>query len=104
MDNITSAQKKLTSFLKRRDPKLTEKDIAITLTGVKRFVNLARKIYTEPQAQVTYKDRKIGKKTQKDRIFTTDMKELTKVMKKPAEPIEEVFRKFHKSVTNNEKK
>lgn len=98
-DGDSPAQKKLFTYLLKRNPNLSQKEIPSVLNSIKRFVNLARKIYTEPQAQVTYEDRKIGTKIQKTRIFNTDIKELSKVMDTKAEPIEEVFRKFHKSVT-----
>ena len=99
MAEYTPAQKKLISYLKKRDPNLSDKEIPSLLNSFKRFVNLAIKIYTEPQARVTYKDRKKGEKIKKDRIFNTDMGELSKVMDKKLEPIEKVFQKFNKSVT-----
>lgn len=99
MINNTPAQKKLISYLKKRDPSLTDKEIPTLLNSIKRFVNLTRKIYTEPQARVTYKDRKVGGKIKKDRIFNTDLNELSKVMGKKPEPINNVMQKFHKAVT-----
>lgn len=99
MSENKAVQKRLVSFLKKRDPALPDKEIADILNSLKRFVNLTKKIYTEPQAQVSFRDKKVGNKIQKDRIFTTDVQELVKVMDKHIEPLEKVMRKFHKSVT-----
>jgi hypothetical protein len=101
MDKSTPAQRKLISFLSKRNPSLSKKEIYRVLNSLKRFVILTAKIYTEPQARITYKDRVVGNKISKDRIFTTNMRELTKVMEKPSEPIKKVFTKFHKEVTKN---
>lgn len=101
IDTKTPAQKRLIAYLLKRNPNLSQKEIPNVLNSIRRFVNLTRKIYTEPQARVTYEDQKNEGKVKKRRIFNTDIKELTKVMNQKAEPIEKVFRKFHKSVTKS---
>lgn len=93
------AQRKLISYLRKRDPKLKEKELLKVLNNIKRFVNLARKIYTEPQAKVVYKDRKVGEKIVKDRIFNTTQEELEKTREKPSETFVELVRKTHKKMT-----
>lgn len=99
MADTTPAQRKLIAYLKKRDPKLSEKEIQSLLSDFKRFVNVTWRIYKEPQARVSYRDRMIDEKVVKDRIFTTNMEEVSKVMDGKAQPLEEVLRKFHKSVT-----
>jgi len=97
-DNPNSpAKKKLISYLLKRNPNLSEKDISTILTGIKRFVDLTRKIYTEPQAHVSYKDRKVGKKIKKIRVLDTKMEELAKIIDKPM-PIREAMDKFSQSI------
>lgn len=104
MADYTKAQEKLIAFLKKKDPTLNEKEISGILNSFKRFVNLTRRIYTEPQAIISYKDRKTEKEIVKDRIITTDIEELKKVLstEKQSETIIEVMRRFNKSVTNEE--
>ena len=99
MADTTPAQRKLITYLKKREPKLSEKDIQSLLGDFKRFVNLTWKIYKEPQARVSYRDKVVEGKVVKDRIFTTNMEEISKVMEGKVQPFEEVMRKFHKSVS-----
>lgn len=102
-DKQTSAQKKLISFLRKRDSHLNETDILQLLSGIKRFVNVVQKIYTEPQATITIKDKKEGNKTVHQRIISADLEEFKKVFDKNKTEQEAftVMRKFHKSVTKD---
>ncbi|MBU4210481.1 hypothetical protein KKC08_00660 [Patescibacteria group bacterium] len=101
----TQAQKKLISYLKKRDSKLSEKEVLVLMNGIRRFVNVVRKIYTEPQAEIIYKDRKIGEKTIKQRVIKTDLTELVKVLdgKKKRYPLIETILKFNRTVTKAKK-
>lgn len=105
MTGKTPAQRKLVSYIQKCDPSLSDKDLATILNGIKRFVNLARRIYTEPQARVTYKDIKDGKKIIKQRIFNVDLHELAKVNNKSKqEPVDvNTFRKLHSSLVGDKK-
>ncbi len=58
MSSVSKAQQKFVAFLKKKDPNLTDKDVYSLLDGFKRFVKVVHKIYTEPQAQFTIKERK----------------------------------------------
>lgn len=95
----TPAQKKIISFLKKRDPNLQEKELVQMLDSIKRFVKLTQRIYTEPQAQVTIRDRIENGKIIKDQIFNTSPEELEKVRENPSETMLELIRKTHKKVT-----
>jgi len=103
MDNPTTAQKKFVSYLKKRDPSVTDKDIPHLLSSFKRFVKVVQKIYTEPQAQVTIKDFKENGKNVRKKVFTTDIKELKKVFDKKEGPHDllEVMRKLDKSLNKD---
>lgn len=101
MTDNTSSQKKLRAYLKKQSPDLSDKDLSLLMNDVRRFVILTTKIYTEPQAQVTYQDRNIGGKIIKDRVFNTNPEELLKLTKK-GQPISiETFREFTAHVTKN---
>lgn len=95
MDNTSKAQKKFGTHLMKRDPKLSEKDIPPLLNSFKRFVKVVQKIYTEPQAQITIKN--------KQRIITTDLEEFRKVIIKGKGPqsFSETFDKLNKAVTKD---
>lgn len=72
------------------------------MNGIKRFVNLTRKIYTEPQAIVVYKDTIERGKTIKKRIFNVDLKELAKIKKNKGDHINEnTLRELHNSLTGD---
>ena len=103
MSSISKAQQKFVAFLKKKDPNLTDKDVYSLLDGFKRFVKVVHKIYTEPQAQFTIKERKIGGKTIKNKVITADFAELKKVFDKAKKKhnIVEVFQKFEKAVTKD---
>lgn len=91
MADNTLAQKKLISFLKKRHPSLSEKELVETLTGLKRFVNVVRKIYTEPQAQIKIIDKK--------KIVSTDLEEFKKVLgRNKSMPLEEAFKSLNSAV------
>ena len=103
MANDTAAQKRLLAYLAKRSPDLSDKDKALVLNGIRRFVILAREIYTEPQARVTYETIKLnnGKKATV-RVFNTNIEELAKVKDKPILGIQEMAGKFTQKVTKNE--
>jgi hypothetical protein len=95
---VSTSQQKLINYFYKKDPKLTEKDITALLSDTKRFVNLVKKMRTEPQARVVYKDRKVDGKIIKDKIFNTDLEELQKVLE-PNEILSmKSFRKLHESL------
>ena len=95
----TEAKTKLIKHLKKRNPQLSEQDLSLVLESFRRFVLVMQKIYSEPQAQVIYKQ--IKKKDY--RIINTDLEELSKVLdhKKNSEPIRDVFEKLRKAVTKD---
>ena len=95
MDKQTPTQKKFVAHLIKRDPSLKDKDIPSLLNNFKRFVTVVKKIYTEPQAQITIKNGK--------RIISTDLEELRKVITKGKGPqsFSETFGKFNKAVTKD---
>lgn len=95
----TPAQRKIISFLKKRNPNLQEKELIQLLDSIKRFVKLTQRIYTEPQAQVTIRDRNENGKIIKDQIFNTTPEELEKVRENPSETMIDLIRKTHKKVT-----
>lgn len=96
----TRAQKKLIAHLLKRDPSLNEKTVVPVLNSIRRFVTVVHKIYTEPQAQISYKVRKVGNKTEKIRLIKTDLPELLKVVDKQSS-LTEAFRKFKKAVAKD---
>ncbi|QQG44417.1 MAG: hypothetical protein HYW86_00675 [Candidatus Roizmanbacteria bacterium] len=95
MENTSKAQKNFISHLLKRDPKLGDKDIPPLLSSFKRFVKVVQRIYTEPQAQITIKN--------KQRIITTDLEEFRKVITKGKGPqsFSETFDKLNKAVTKD---
>jgi hypothetical protein len=95
MDNSSKAQKKFVTHLIKRDPKLSETDIPPLLNSFKRFVKVVQKLYTEPQAQITIKN--------KQRIITTDLEEFRKVITKGEGPqsFSKTFDKLNKAVTKD---
>ncbi len=103
MTNINS-QKQLIRHLKNKDSKLTDNDISEVISGLRRFVVLAQKIYTQPQAQFSYKNLKIPftKQSVKTFVVKTTMDELDKV-KNPDESMKSVFKKFVHEVTKGKK-
>jgi hypothetical protein len=101
-DSIPPAGKKLISYLMKRDPRLNERDVPHVLNSIKRFVDVVKKIYTEPQAQLFYKDLKIDGKTVRQRIIKTDFEELKKVVdnKTSQYPLEKAFCNLIEKVIN----
>lgn len=99
MASDTPAKKKLINHLLKRNPNLTEKELNSLVISIKRFVRVVQKIYTEPQAQVTIRDRNVNGKIVKDQIYNTTLEELEKVREKPSETFIELIRKTHKKVT-----
>lgn len=78
----TPTKKKLLSKIHQHYPDLDEKETANMLISIKRFVNVVRKMRTEPQLQIIYKDVEYGGKIGKHRIIQTDIEELAKVAEK----------------------
>lgn len=90
--------------MKKRDPNLTEKELSTLLNGIRRFVVVVQKIYTQPQAQTKYKEVvENGIKT-KNRIIETDKEELSKVTRGRGKPIIETFREFNERITGDKYK
>ena len=98
MNDLSGGERRLIDYLKKRDPSLSEKDIPSLLNDIGRFVKLAQRIYNEPQARVSYQDRKSGKKIYKDRVFTTTIEELEKVKGARSDSLLYLMREFHKGV------
>ncbi len=93
------ARKRIVEYLKRRDSSLLDGEVATILDDIKRFVNLTRRIYTEPQAKVTYEDVLLDGKVKTIRTFNTDLNELKKIKKSSKqEPIKNVMERFRESV------
>lgn len=113
MSTATLAQNKFVTFLKKRDPKLSDKDINELLSGFKRFVKVVHKIYTEPQAQFHIEDKYkkykvkggeiVVEKAEKVKIISADYEELKKVFdkSKKKQNLIEVLRQFTKEVTKD---
>ncbi len=103
MNKDSVAERKLTSYLLRKDPKLTERDLSSLLNDFRRFVKVVHKIYTEPQAQFQIVEKEIKGKVTKLRVINTDIKELKKVLNKDEKSlsIEETFKRFNKAVTKD---
>lgn len=101
MNDFSVAKKKFASYLKKRNPQLTDTDIAAVLGDMARFVKVVQKIYTEPQAQFSIKEKKVGNKIVKQKIVTSDYEQLLKVRdkSKKRESLIELIKKFNKSVT-----
>lgn len=71
-------KKQLIAKILKQYPDLTEKEMFNMLRSIKRFVDLVRKLRTEPQAQIIYKEKKIAGQIVIDRIIQTDIEELAK--------------------------
>lgn len=101
--NKISSKKQLVMFLKKTILTISEYEINSVLYDIQRFVNLSRKIYTEPQANISYQDVKVGNKILKKRIFKTSIEEFAKVVdnNKHSESISDVASKFIMEVTKN---
>lgn len=96
-------QKKFISYLKKRDPKMSDEETLEVLSGLTRFVKVVQKIYTEPQAQFSIKEKKVGNKTIKQQIITSDYEQLLKVRdkSKKKESLIGLIKKFNKAVTKD---
>lgn len=103
MNKDSVAKRKLTSYLLRKDPNLTEKDLASLLNDFRRFVKVVHKIYTEPQAQFKIVAIKVKGKIFKQRVINTDIKEFKKVLNREEKSLElkEAFKRFNKTVTKD---
>lgn len=98
--NDTPAKKQIITYLKRRCPEIEDKSIPSLLNDIRRFVTVVQKIYTEPQAQIRYKEKKVRGKIEKYRVFDTDYEELLKVRGKNEKtiPLTEAVKRLQKSV------
>ncbi len=76
------AKKKLIAQIKKRYPSISDEEMPAILSSVKRFVKVAQKIITEPQAHIKYTEQKIDGKIIKNRVIETDIFELQKLAKK----------------------
>lgn len=105
MDNNTPAKRKLISYIRENNPDIANESLSDLLNGIERFVNVVQKIYIEPQANIKIIEEKIGNKTIKKRIITTDLNEVRKVIDKSKQksPLKEVFDAFNKSVLKGKK-
>ena len=101
----TQAGKKLISYILKRDPKLTDRELGLLMNNIRRFVTVVQKIYTEPQAKIQIFERKIGNKKYKQRVISTDLNELKKVIdkSKPTQSLREVFRSLNKAILKDKK-
>lgn len=97
MDKTSPAQEKFIRYLHKRYPTLSNKEAPMVLNSIKRFVDLTRKIYTEPQAIVKYKDNESNGKKIKDRVFNTTVDEVEKARKKDTDKLLELMRNAHKT-------
>lgn len=95
----TPAKKKLVKYLLRRDSSLNENSVEPILSDLARFVKVVHKIYTEPQAQISYKT-----KDEIDwRYIRMDYEELKKVWdKNPSLSFQEAIKLFNKIVTKDQ--
>lgn len=100
------AQSTLINHLKKRDPKLSDNDVSETISGLRRFVILVQKIYTQPQSTLKLVDVKIGKKViRKDLLITTTMEEIVKTKSgKRNTPLLLAFRTAYDVATKGKKK
>lgn len=76
----TAGAIKFIQYLRRLSP-IDDKEIPEILDSVKRLVRVVQKIIVEPQAQITYPERKEKGKTIKTRLIKTDISELAKTFK-----------------------
>lgn len=92
----STTKKKLIAQFRKRDPTLTDEEISRLLNSTRRLVNLVRRMRSEPQVQIRYKQRKLrGVKKKLDlRIIDTHIEELGKILDKPALPISAAFKKL----------
>lgn len=99
----SSAKTKFIKYLKKRDPKLSDKQVPHLLNNFQRFVRVVQKIYTEPQAQITIKEFKEEGKIVRKRVITTDLEEFRKVIIKGKGPqsFSKTFGKLNKAVTKD---
>lgn len=96
----TPAKKRLISYLLKRDPTLTEIDITSQLIGINRFVKIVQKIYTEPQATISFKEFEVDGKKVKKRLIETTLEELSKLNRGTDKPITiETLRELTQKVT-----
>lgn len=100
--SITSSRQRLISHLKKRDPKLTDDDASQVVSSLKRFVILVQKLYTQPQAELLYKDRKVDGKKIRVLTINTNIDELAKVTNGPT-PIQVAMNKLMKAVTKGKR-
>ena len=104
LDNNSPTKKKLIAQFRKRDPTLTDEEISRLLNSTRRFVDLVRKIRSEPQIQIRYKQKALprinkGKrKKQNLRIIDTHIEDIGKILDKPATPISEAFKKLSRFV------
>lgn len=68
INDETPAAKKLKTYLRKQHPEVEDKNIPHLLNGIRRFVTVIQKIYTEPQAQIRYKEKKINGKIIKYKV------------------------------------
>ena len=104
MSNQTPAQKKFATYLRKRDPTLSETDIAKLLGDMKRFVRVIKKVYIEPQARIYYKERLVNKKIHKDRVVETDLQEVMKLVDRSVNEPKDLLllgRKLYKAVNDD---
>jgi hypothetical protein len=101
-NKFSLAKKALINNILKRDPNIGEKELSILLRDIKRFASIVQKIYTEPQAQIKYKEVvKNGKKV-KNRYIETNIEELGKLNRGTNEPITvKTFREFTQIITGN---
>lgn len=105
MDSDTPAKRRLLSSIKQKFPNISDDELPDILNGVKRFVTVVQKIYTEPQAHIKIIEKKIGKKKIKKRVIESDLVEFKKVVDKdkPTTSLSDAFRAFNKAVTKDKK-
>ncbi len=100
MNNDTPAKRKLLSYLKKHHPSIVDSEIPLLLHNIERFVLVIQKIYTEPQAKISFKEVKENGIKIKKRFIETNIEELKKVKRKPNEPItSKTIREFTEKVS-----
>lgn len=87
MDGITPAKKKLISYIKTYHTEVKDSDLPLLLNNIQRFVSVIHKIYTEPQAKISFKEVKENGIKVKKRFVETNIEELMKVKRDAGEPI-----------------
>lgn len=99
-NDSTPATTKLKAYLKKQHPEVEDKDIPHLLSDIRRFVTVVQKIYTEPQAQIKYKEKKVNGKIVKYRVVETDIEEFGKVRGKSEKkiPLIEAIHRFNKTI------